>query len=368
MLGDRTNVVIIGGGIAGCAAAYYLARAGARVTLLERGAVCSEASSAAAGLAAASSREGSLLEWAQASLRLLEQAGQEMGIDFEFSRRGSLMLLRLPEEVERWRGFAERQQGRGIDIRFVDRETALEMEPNASPDILGALYSPIDYMANPYATTLAFARSAHRLGATIRTEVPVTSLKAEGGRVRAAVTSAGEVAGDVVLVATGAWSPQLARTIGLDLPVEPSRGQIVVTEPLPAVTRTVVKDTGHIYVCPTRRGNYVIGSMTEKVGFNKSLTAEKVREYVAEGAALVPALRRAKVLRAWAGLRPLSPDNTAILGPVEGYDGLALSTGHSRLGILLSAFTAKLVSDWITTGKTDFPLAPFSLARFRPAA
>ncbi len=376
MPADRVNVVVVGGGIIGCCTAYFLARAGARVTLLERGSLCSEASSAAAGLAGVSNRDGLLLSLAQESLRLLDQAGQELGTDFGLRRRGSLMLLRTEEELREQQAFVEKQRGRGVDIRLLDRETALEMEPAASPEILGAVYSPLDCSISPYAATLAFGQAARRLGADLRPGVEVTALKAEGfgrarghvQRVRAALTREGEVAGDLVVVAAGAWSPSLTRTIGLDLPIEPSRGQIVVTEPLPSLTRAVVKDTGHIYLCPTERGNYVIGSMTEKVGFNKQLTAHRLRDYVSEGAALVPALAGARVLRAWAGLRPLSPDNTALLGPVEGYEGLVLATGHSRLGILLSAVTSKIVADLITTGRADFPLESFNPLRFRPAA
>ncbi len=364
MSADRVNVVVVGGGIIGCCGAYLLARAGARVTLLERGPLCEEASSAAAGLANVSNRDGFLLILAQESVRLLVQLEEELGADFELRRRGSLMLLRTEKELSEQRAFVEKQRGRGVDIRLLDRETALEMEPAASPEILGAVYSPIDRSVNPYAATLAFGRAARRFGADLRAGVEVTALKAEGARVRTAVTRDGEVAGDLVVVAAGAWSPALTRTVGLELPVEPSRGQIIVTEPLPTPIRASVRDTGHTYVCPTERGNCVIGSVTERVGFDKQLTANRLRDYAREGAALVPALTGARVMRAWAGLRPLSPDNMALLGPVEGYEGLVLATGHSRLGILLSAVTCKMVADLITTGESDFPMEAFNPLRF----
>ena len=366
MSSDRVNAVIVGGGVIGCCTAYYLARAGARVTLLERGPICSEASSAAAGLNLVSTREGLLLSLAQKSLRLLRSVQQELETDLGLVQRGSLTLLRSEDELRQQRAFVERQRQKGLDVRLLDRETALEMEPVASPEILGAVYSPIDCSSNPYATTLAFARGARRLGVDIRTGIEVTGLKAEGGRVRSALTRDGEVAGDFVVVAAGAWSPLLTRTVGLDLPVEPSRGQIVVTEPA-RLTGRVIKNTGHIYVCPTARGNYVIGSMTERVGFDKGLTADRLRDYVSEAADLVPSLRSVRVLRAWAGLRPLSPDNLPFLGPVPGIDGLILAAGHSRLGILLAAATSKMVADLVTTGAADFPLEPFSATRFAPA-
>lgn len=361
---DKMNVVIVGGGVIGCCTAYLLTRAGARVTLLERGPLCSESSSAAAGLAALSTREGLLLPLAQESLRLLSELKAELETDIELVQRGSLTLLLTEEELSKQRTFVEKQREKGIEIQLLDAKSALEMEPRVSPEILGAIYSPIDCTANPYATTLAFGRAARRLGANIMTGVEVTNLKSEGGRVRAAVTRDGEIAGDLVVVAAGAWSPALTRSIGLNLPIEPSRGQILVTEPMAPLSRRTIKNTGHIYICPTIRGNSVIGSMTEKVGFNKQLTPEKLREYLSEAAELMPSLRGVRILRAWAGLRPLTADNLPFLGPVSGYEGLILAAGHSRLGILLSAATSKIVADFITTGTASFPMEPFSATRF----
>lgn len=363
MLGDRAHAVVVGGGVVGCFTAYNLARAGIRVTLLERGPVCAEASSAAAGLAAISTRDGFLLELARRSLQMLHQTDEEMGGSMEVKANGTLTLLRTEEEYAKQAAHVERQRSRGIEIELLDRQAAREIEPLVSPEILGAVYSPVDSTANPFAMTLALAAAARRLGATIRTGTEVTALREEGGRVRAAVTADGEVAGDVVVLAAGAWSPLLARTLGIEIPVEPARGQVLATEPVP-LHRATVKDTGHIYICPTRRGNYAIGSVTEKVGFNKQLTAERLHEYAREAIGLVPAFRGVGMIRAWAGLRPLSPDNLPLLGEVPGHEGLVLATGHSRLGILLSAATCKIVSDLITGTVPEFPLEPFSPTRF----
>ncbi len=363
MSADRLNVIVVGGGIIGCCTAYYLARAGVRVTLLERGPLCSEASSANAGLVSVSTREGLQLAMARESVRLLLELRDETESDFEFVQAGNLILLRTNEDLEKHQANVEKPRAVGLDLRLLDRESALELEPEVARKILGAVYSPLDYTVNPYALTLAFAKAARREGADLRTGVEVTGLKADGSRVRGALTSCGEFAGDVVVVAAGAWSPALLRTVGMDLPVEPSRGQIVATEPLPVITRRIVRDTGHIYVRRTARGNYVIGSLTERVGFDKSLTPEKLRDYVKEGATLIPALRDVKVLRAWAGLRPLSPDNLPFLGPMPGYDGLVLATGHSRTGVGFSAVTGRMVADQIATGKTAFPMEPFSVTR-----
>lgn len=368
MSADRVNVVVVGGGVIGCCTAYYLARAGAQVTLLERHSLCSESSSAAAGLASVSNKGGLLLALVQESLRLMRQAAREFDVDFQLIPRGSLILLRREEEVSQQQAFVEKQRQAGMDIHLLDRQQALELEPHVSSHILGAVYSPVDCGVNPYALTVAYGRAARGLGASIRTGVEVTALRTEGGRVRAAVTADGEVAGDILVVAAGAWTPLLTRTVGLDLPIEPSRGQILITQPVPAITRTIVRDTGHIYVNPTDRGNYALGSMTEKVGFNKELTPQKLREYLGEAAELVPSLSDVRITRAWAGLRPLTADSQPFIGHVEGYEGLVVAAGHSRTGICFSAVTGKMVADLITSGDAGHPLDLFDLKRFSPAA
>ncbi len=368
MSADNTNVVIVGGGIIGSCIAYFLAREGAGVTVLEKGPICAEASSAAVGMTIVSTRDGFLLELASRSLKMLEELQAELETPMELNHWGTMTLLRTEEEFRQQEAYVEKQRARGMPIELLGREAALRMEPLISPDILGAVHSPVDAAISPFSATVAFARGAKRLGATFKTGVEVTSLKLEGDRVTAAVTRDGEVAGDVIVLAAGAWSPQLARTIGIDIPIEPSRGQILVTEAQGPLSRTIVKDTGHIYICPTARGNYAIGSMTEKAGFNKQVTPAKLQEYLREGARLLPALKGVRIIRSWAGLRPLSPDNMAILGPVEGYEGIVMAAGHSRLGILLSAVTSKIVSDLIVKGSADLPLEKFSASRFKTVA
>jgi glycine oxidase ThiO len=367
MSADKINAVVVGGGIIGCAVAYYLAREGVRVTLLERAGLCAEASSAGAGLAGLSTREGAMLPFAQESLRLMREDAAEMERDFQLEQRGSLALIRSEDDLARQRALVDKQRRAGLDLEILDPRAALELEPAISPDILGATYAPMDCSVNPYLLTIAYGETARRLGVEVRTGVEVTGLRSEGGRVRAATTRDGEVAGDVIVMAAGAWSPMLTRTIGLDIPVEPSRGQILITEPLPPITRRAVKNTGHIYLLPTGRGNYVIGSMTERVGFNKQVTPDRLREYLEEGVELLPALKGVRIMRTWAGLRPLSPDNQPLLGEVAGCDGLILATGHSRLGILTAAASARIVADLVVRGETDLPLDPFRLDRFAAA-
>ncbi len=359
---------MVGAGVIGCCIAYYLAKAGIGVTVLERGPICAEASSANAGLVSISTREGLLLSMAQESVRLLLEAQEETGSDFELTRAGNMMLLRTEEEVAKQTSFVEKQRAAGLDVELLDPAETLRREPAVNPDVLGSVCSSLDYTINPHALTIGLARGASRAGAKLRTGLRVDALRAGSGKVTGVLTTDGEIGADVVIVAAGAWSPALLRSVGLDLPVEPSRGQILVTEPVPPITTRTVRDTGHIYVRCTTRGNYVIGSLTERVGFNKQLTPDKLRDYVREAVSLIPALAQVRIARAWAGLRPLSPDNNPFLGPVPGLDGLLLATGHSRTGIGFSAVTSRMIADVVLERKASFPLERFSISRLQASS
>lgn len=362
---DRPEVVVVGAGVIGCCIAYYLAKAGIAVTVLERGSICAEASSANAGLVSVSTREGLLLSMVQESVRLLLEAQEETGSDFELTRAGNLVLLRTEEEVAKQTDLVEKQRAAGLDVQLLDPRETLRTEPAVNPDVLGSVCSSLDYTINPHALTIGLARGAGRAGAKLRIGVEAIALRVGGGKVTGVLTTDGEVGADVVIVAAGAWSPALLRSIDLDLPVEPSRGQILVTESLPPLTTRTIRDTGHIYVRRTDRGNYVIGSLTERVGFNKQLTPDKLRDYVKEAVGLIPALAEVRIVRAWAGLRPLSPDNNPFLGPVPGWEGLLLATGHSRTGVGFSAVTSRMIADTVLEGKASFPLERFSISRLQ---
>ncbi len=148
------------------------------------------------------------------------------------------------------------------------------------------------------------------------------------------------------------------------LEVAPARGQAIVTEAVSPLTRHMISGPGHVYTRQTARGNFYVGSHTEYVGFDKSITLEKLSAYVRAAAAMVPVLAQLRAIRFFSGFRPMTPDNLPLLGPMPDCPRLLIATGHGRTGILYSAPTGKAVSEMIVDGRTELPVEAFRVERF----
>jgi glycine oxidase len=177
------------------------------------------------------------------------------------------------------------------------------------------------------------------------------------------MTDRGEIAADIVILATGAWTPALAATAGVHVPVFPGKGHMLATEPLPPVTSRVLR-AEKIGTRQLANGEMLIGSEVEQVGYDKSVNPARIDEYLAFMAALVPALDGARVARSWGCLRPMSIDQLPIVGPVPGVGGLYLVTGHGRSGMGLAPASAKALVEVLLTGRSELDLAPYALGRF----
>jgi sarcosine oxidase subunit beta len=361
---ETAETVIIGGGIVGCAAAYYLASRGIRSVVLERRGIAAEASGANAGMVgAASGVPGTTLEHTKKGLELMAAAARELGRPVELVREGRLTLACSDAEWPEVEEFAATRRREGIEVEIVSRDDLRRLEPGLGARVVGAAFVPGDGHVNPILLTLAYAAAARRLGAEIRQGIEVTRLEVSRDRVTAVLTPAGPIAASQVIVAAGAWSGALLAPLGIPLPVRPGRGQMLVTEALPPLTARVLR-TSTISICQDIRGHVLIGSTVEDVGFNREVTVPTLALFARLAGELMPALTHAQVLRAWAGLRPMTPDGLAIIDSAPGVDGLFLATGHSRTGMTYAPVTGWLLAQLVTEGTTALPLAPFRLGRF----
>jgi sarcosine oxidase subunit beta len=198
--------------------------------------------------------------------------------------------------------------------------------------------------------------------------------------VSAVETDAGRFEADIVINAAGVHAPEIGALLGLDIPIKPRRGQILVTESCPPMLRhcmisakyiaakfnpEIVKSTGEgVSIEQTENGNLLLGSTREFAGFDRRNTTEGLRRIATKTTAIVPALEQVNVIRAFAGLRPHTPDGLPILGPVADVSGFFMAAGHEGDGIALSPITGELIAQMIVTGKSDIPLDAFSLGRF----
>jgi glycine oxidase len=368
------DVAVVGGGVIGCAVAYHLARAGARVVLLERDQLGAEASSAAAGMLAPlaeDGRPGAFLDLALASLALYPALVEELraatGVDVELQTAGLLRLALNEAEAEHYQAGLNWQAERGLAVRWLDAAETRALEPLVAPSVMGAVLSTAEHQVNPVRLVQALARAAAAHGADLRQGAPVVGLLRQGERVVGVRLADGWLPAGHVVLATGAWAATSGDWLGVALPVAPVKGQMVAVRPVGTLPRhTLYGRRG--YLVPKADGTVHVGATVERAGFDRRVTAAGISELLGLLPALTPALGEATFVRAWAGLRPGTPDHLPLLGAVPGVEGLTLATGHYRNGILLAPITGELVAQEALGQPTRLPLAPYSVARFAGAA
>jgi glycine oxidase len=346
------RIVIVGGGIMGCATALELARRGVEdVLLLERAVPGAEASSAAAGMLAAqieSKDDDELRQFVAARdgfAAWAEELRERTGIDVGYRRAGALVVARDDAELEALAATVRRQRAFGLDAEILRGPELTALEPGVSPRFLGGASFPAEAEVDPPQLLRALVAAVARTRATVRSGATVTRLVVEDGRARGVALEDQEtIPADAVVLAAGSWS-SLVPGIPDSLPrVEPVRGQLVMLEERPPKLRTILFH-GHAYVVPRGDGRVICGSTTEHVGFRREITAGGVHRILGGALDLAPALAQAELVRTWCNFRPQVRGRRAPLVGASPLPGLFLATGHYRNGILLSKTTAGAVAD-----------------------
>ncbi|HSB80860.1 MAG TPA: FAD-binding oxidoreductase [Candidatus Methylomirabilis sp.] len=366
---ETADVIVIGGGVIGGACAYHLARAGARVTLLEKYEIAAGASGGSAGGVRQQNRAAPELPLAMAANPMWKTLEGELGTDLEYRRGGHLTLAEHEEQLPALEAAVERQRGRGLDIRMVRGSELRDLVPAAGPQILAGSYSPGDGFANPMLVTKAFPAAARRLGAKIYTRTAVTAIRREGARVIGVDSTRGPVLSRFVINAAGAWAPGLSSGLGVDLPVRPMALQMMVTEKAPPILRPVLGCLGRgLSLKQMPQGQFVIGGgwpgipdMVADRGWPK---IGSPNGSACQVTAVLPVTQGLLVLRVWNSLEAKTIDELPILGEVDGLQGYLLATGFSGHGFALAPVVGALMAESITTGKPSLSLDQLNLRRF----
>ena len=379
----RHDAVVIGAGIVGAACCYYLARAGLKVAVIERGAVAAGTTGAGEGNILVSDKEpGPELELAQLSVRLWRQLEDELGPDAELEPKGGLVVAAGPEERRHLDEFAAAQAAAGVEVRTVGRAGLRDLEPHLADGLAGGVLYPEDMQVQPMMAAALMLRAARDLGADLRLHEEVTAIETAAGRVAGVRTSAGGLSAGLVVNAAGTWAGELAARAGLALPVLPRRGFIVVTEPLPRTIRHKVYTADYVanvasgsagleistVVEATASGTVLIGASRERVGFDRTSSMKIVGTLAAQAVRLFPVLAGVRAIRFYRGFRPYCPDHLPVIGPDSRLPGLLHACGHEGAGVGLAPATGYLIAQIATGKEAPVPLAPFDPGRFEEPA
>jgi hydrogen cyanide synthase HcnC len=401
------DVIVVGGGVIGCAVAYELAKRSVPVLLVDQSFPGRATSASAGGLwpigeavglgcgviyhsSSGQTHGRGALDNAEAmsapslgpqplpqSFRdflaasnarfpeLALELREQSGLDIEYAP-GAGLLFMIYEEYQR--AFVEqvaRSLPAGTPLELLTPNEVAHLEPRLTRELLGAALLKGEHQVNPMALAEAYKRAALKCGAIFRHHTQVTALRRNGDRVLGVEIGDEFLPCRTVVNAAGAWAGRLAATAEVSLPVAPVRGQIVLTETLPPILN-VCLSASTCYLAQKAHGEVLVGSTTEDVGFDVSVTLESIRSLCRGAVRAVPMLRGVRVKRTWAGLRPGTPDEMPILGPVDGLDGYLNAAGGFRTGIVASPLTGEVVAQAACGEKPSFPIDPFLLGRFGP--
>lgn len=362
-------VVIVGSGIVGGATAYYLARRGVKPLVLEKSSVGVEASARSAGGVRAQCRDRRERLLAMASIKLWEGLEAELDFEMEYTQGGNIRLAANEERMAGLASEAEEELADGLAVEVWDRDELRRRAPYLSDMFIGAKYCATDGVANPILSTWAFAIAARRAGATLLTHTEAVGVELQEGQVTSVLARGRDeellIHTPLLILAGGAYSPQLGQKLGIHIPIEPARNFIGVTQRVrPFFTEFVSSHDMRLYLRPARAGHVHVGGVAVTNGtFDRNVPAEGFT-HLSRVTSMVPALRHTNFLRAWAGTLAITPDRLPIIGPVQGIRGCFLATGFSGHGFCLGPIVGKLLSEWVVDGEPSMALDELSLSRF----
>jgi glycine oxidase len=364
----RTDVIVLGGGIIGCAVAEELARRGRRVLLLERERLGIEASSAAAGILSAQMdlpEPGPMLDLCLEARKLypawVRRIEQASGLSVGYHRDGILYLALRRSEARAMAARIRWQRARGLRAEEWSAAQVRRQEPSVDRPVLAGFCFPDEGQVDNVLLMRALGAACRKAGVEVREQTTVYRIRLRGHAIRDVRTSRGSFRAPVVINCLGSWAG-LDEAFPVRLPVAPVRGQMLAFQgPKRLFRRAVMSERA--YVVQRRDGQLLIGSTVEFAGYDKSLTLEGMHHILSGLCRITSALKRCTFVDAWAGLRPCSADQRPILGPTS-VEGLYVATAHFRHGILFAPITAQVMAELILCGCASLDLSAFFPQRF----
>jgi len=374
------EVAVIGGGLVGCATAYHLAKGGVDVILLERGGLNQEASGTNAGslhlqIYIHPTFPDDYVERIRPSIALLREAAKgwasiesELGADCGVRLGGGLWVAETLEHMSLIEAKVRAENEMGVASEVLSRAQLLEIAPYLGPAIIGGSFLRGEGFANPLLVTGAFVRAAQAAGGRIITHANVHSIRQRGGGGFDIATDEGSLSSSRVISAVGAWTPQIARMVGLSIPVHAGVAQVNVTEACAPIMRDQLLQ--HVGLGLTLKqapsGGFIIGGgwpgHYDRASKRKSPTFDSIVGNLWVAARTVPRLATAQLVRSWAGMGSWLEDGMPVIGESSQVKGFHVL--YHSLGFSMGPISAQLLSEYCLTGEASIPLGPFSPDRF----
>ena len=365
---DRADVVVIGGGVSGLSSAYFLAKAGRDVVVIEKGTIGGEASGRSGGMISERVDEAPLIPLGVESLRLWETLDDELGYPTEFVLQGRLQVAVSEEEMGDI--FAERDQAlrHGVSVDMLEPSEIQDMIPGITEKTLGGMFSPNGGHANPQRSVQAFAWAFQDRGGRLYQNTAVTNIEVGGGKVSAVETTAGAIETDLVVSAAGPQTALMAEMVGVHVPVAPARVEMLATAPLEPLFKIALVGNG-LYGRQAVRGNLLFGGGAHE-WTDVDLTTDPskpntplVRNIARRLAELLPGSANVPVIRSWAGVVEQAPDYLPIIDIPE-HPGNYVVVTASAHGFGISPATGKVVSELVLHGESSVDISGLRLDRF----
>lgn len=365
------DIVIIGGGIIGVSIAYYLGKIGAKnVVLLEKDLIGMGSTGLCAGGIRRQWSTEVNMQFAMKSFEVFQNFEEEFGVSPEFHQIGYLFLARDEEELESFKKNIEFQNRFGVPSQILTREQVRKEWPFLNlEDVFGGAFCDTDGYAGPTEVTNAIAKEARRHGVKILEKIEVISIEVSRDRIVSVTTRDGRMETRTVVNAAGPYAANVGKLAGVEIPVNPIRRQLFVTNPFDKIPRSVPLTIDHKQNFYFRReGECVLlsGPQDEKPSFNLTTDFDSMVQTAEKAMHRVPVFEKAKINRGWAGLYEISPDNHAILGKVPEVEGLILAVGFSGHGFQHGPAAGMTIAELIWNGKSEsIDIDPLALTRFK---
>jgi glycine/D-amino acid oxidase-like deaminating enzyme len=381
------DVAIIGAGIIGAAAAFELTRRGKSVALLDAAQPTSGTSGSCDGYLSVSTKvPGLAMEMAVESQKLWAVLGPTLG-EVGYSAEGGLMIVEDAADLPKVAEHAALLRSVGVGAELRDRAGLIALEPHFGPRVVGAIWCPQEAHVTPYRAVLALIARAKAAGAVTLWNAGIRSFDPTAGRLS---LDDAEIRAEQWLIATGIGSGPLGRSIGLELPVIPRRGELIVTERCPALVRRMAVSAKYLtakldpelsktstdpllrlgygfIIERTPEGQHILGSTRTFSGFDRNPSREAVATILEQAVSRVPGLADVQVIRTFAGLRPFVPDKKPLIGRSKRLPTVLIAVGHEGDGITLAPITARIIADLAEGKPAPFPIDALDPDRFTAA-